>query len=533
MKRLITNWLAARAVADPDNTALVTDVERLTFRELRGRVDEVALSMARAGIRPGDRIGLRATGCRFVVCLHALSRIGAVAVPLNIRLTPSELRAQLDAVQAVGVLDNQHGTPSGAVSTLDAEPGSSTRMAWSGHDFLVDGVGLTRTASMNRAAMESRPLAGPVLLDRFNVDDLHSLIFTSGTTGWSKPVMLTHGNHWWNAMGSLLNLGSHPTDLWLDCLPLYHVGGLAIMLRSVIYGVPVVLHPGFDAEAVNLAIDRGDVTVVSLVPTMLHRVLDHRHHRPFPSSLRCILLGGGPTPGPLLEACLDIAAPIAPTYGMTETASQAATLGPNLVAAHPGSSGRALLGVEIAIVRGDDNTDPSEAGEIVLRGPAVSPGYWPPSIQHSAFGIQHSADGKSRPWFHTGDAGRLDDQGYLYIAGRCDDMIVTGGENVHPAEVESILTSNAQVVDAAVFGLPDAEWGQTVAAAVVLSDPNVDLDQIRQFCRDRLPRFRCPKTLLVMDSLPRTPSGKLLRRGLAEEVQRSKFNVQNPARIQR
>jgi O-succinylbenzoic acid--CoA ligase len=300
-----------------------------------------------------------------------------------------------------------------------------------------------------------------------------TVILTSGTTGEPKPVHLTEANHEASALASAWNLGVAPDDRWLCCLPLWHVGGLAIPIRSAIYGTTAVLHDGFDAGRVRASIESGEATLVSLVATMLRRLID-AGMSDWPA-LRVALVGGGPIPADLLEWAAASGFPLVPTYGMTETASQ-------VVTGH-----RPLLGVELRI---------GEGGEILVRGPMVAPG-------------AVDADG----WLHTGDRGHLDEHGALHVEGRLDDVIVTGGENVAAPEVEGVLLLHPAVADAAVVGRPDPEWGQAVTAYVVLSADASD-DELLVHCRERLAGFKVPKAIHRCDALPRNAAGKLVRRRL-------------------
>lgn len=300
-----------------------------------------------------------------------------------------------------------------------------------------------------------------------------TVIFTSGTTGRPKPVALTAANHEASAIASAWNLGVAPGDRWLCCLPLWHVGGLAILVRSAIYGTTAVLHDGFDAERVREELEGGGVTLVSLVSTMLRRLIDAGLSE-WPG-LRAALVGGGPVPHDLVAWAQEHGFPLIPTYGMTETASQ-------VVTGH-----RPLIGVELRI--GDD-------GEILVRGPMVAPG---------------AADGDG--WLHTGDRGSLGADGSLHVEGRIDDVIVTGGENVAAAEVEEVLLSHPAVTDAAVAGRADPEWGEAITAFVVLGAGVSDADLLAH-CRERLPGFKVPKTIERRAELPRNAAGKLLRHEL-------------------
>jgi O-succinylbenzoic acid--CoA ligase len=315
-----------------------------------------------------------------------------------------------------------------------------------------------------------------------------AIMHTSGTTSAPKPVELTAENFFANAAGSAIALGLDRHERWLAVMPLAHVGGLTILLRSAIYATTVVVHDGFDTQAVlaQLTDPGAGITLVSLVPTMLARLLDAGLENP--PTLRWALLGGGPIPPGLLTRADRAGVPVAPTYGMTEACSQIATFG------------RPLHGVELRL---------DAAGEISVRGSVVAPG---------ALG----ADG----WLATGDLGRLAPDGRLEIIGRRSETIVSGGENVAPAEVEAILLEHPDVADAGVFARPDADWGEAVCARVVLRDPRgaglvtasdaagTLVDDLRRFCRERLAGYKVPKTIEFASELPRTASGKLLRRQL-------------------
>jgi O-succinylbenzoic acid--CoA ligase len=326
------------------------------------------------------------------------------------------------------------------------------------------------------------PVAGaPAAAIDVAPDAVATLMYTSGTAAGPKPVALSYDNWQWNAIGSALALGLDAAERWLCPMPLAHVGGLSIQLRSAIYGTTVQLHNRFDVQAVLAALGDRErpVTLVSLVPTMLGRLLDAGLRDP--PALRWALLGGGPIAPALLKRARAAGVPVAASYGMTEACSQIAT------------AGFPLFGFEVRIA-GD--------GEVLVRGPAVA-------------AAALAEDG----WLHTGDLGALDDRGRLSIEGRKADTIVSGGENVAPVEVEAILLEHPAVADAAVLGRPDPEWGEAVVARVVLR-PGTTLaagsasEELRQHCASLLAPFKVPKTVELVDALPRGTTGKLLRREL-------------------
>ena len=305
------------------------------------------------------------------------------------------------------------------------------------------------------------------------------VMHTSGTASAPKPVPLSAANFLASALGSAAVLGLDLDERWLCPMPLTHVGGLSVPIRSAIYGTTAVLSGRFDADRVlaELMDAKRRITLVSLVPTMLSRLLDAGLERP--PTLRWALLGGGPLTPALLERAQRAGVPVAPTYGMTEACSQIATFG------------WPLPGVEVRLHGG--------GGEILVQGPIVSNAALAP-------------DG----WLHTGDLGEFDERGRLVITGRASDTIITGGENVSPVEVEHVLLAHPAVADAAVIGRPHPEWGEALVALIVRrGGARVDAEELRAHCRTRLAAFKVPKAVEVRNELPRSASGKLLRRELS------------------
>jgi o-succinylbenzoate---CoA ligase len=489
-------WLSLQARVLPSHPALVAGRARWSFCELDRLARRAARQLATLGGADGTRVALLLrNGAPFAILTHALAKLGAVMVPLNVRLAAPELAGQLGDARATVLIHDP------------ALAGLAEAAGWGLPDLRhvvmagPEGVlGAPAPIAETEVALQEHPSPSAV----------QGIVYTSATSGRPKGVLLTHGNHWWSAIGSALNLGHHRTDRWLACLPLYHVGGLAILWRSVVYGVPVVIHEAFDAEAVNGDIDRGEVTLVSLVSTMLQRLLDARGPRPCPPSLRCILLGGGPAPPALLEACVRRGVPVAPTYGLTEAASQVATLPPEDVPRMLGSVGKALLPTELRIARDDGGQAcAGEVGEILVRGPTVMRGY-DGRPDETARALR---DG----WLHTGDLGYVGGDGYLYVVDRREDLIISGGENVYPAEVEATLRGHPAVEDAGVVGLADPVWGQAVAAAVkARPGARTTEEEVKAYCAERLAAYKVPKRVWFVDALPRSTAGKLLRRSVRE-----------------
>lgn len=420
----VSSWLDRASAVHPGRAAVETPGGALTYAELA--------EASRVALPAGERVALALpAGLDFVVALHACLRSAAIAVPVDLRLGPEE-RARI----------HEHAT------------------------VIID-----------------RPLRGPAPGDRraadHDLDATAAVIHTSGTSGTPKAVELTYGNWLWSALGSATAIGLDPDERWLCTLPLAHVGGLSILIRSAIYGTTAVLHERFETEAVIRALLDDAITVVSLVPTTLARLLDAGLRSP--PALRCALIGGAPAPSALLARARDAGIVAVATYGLTEACSQVTTQIPG----DPGDdAGVALFCTRVRL----------EHGEIQVAGPTVAPG---------VAGVGG--------WLPTGDVGELVD-GRLRVTGRRSEMILTGGENVAPGEVEDVLCAHAAVAEAAVFGVEHPVWGEAVHAAVVLGPGSApDDDCLRAHCASRLAGFKVPKSFVYLDALPRTTSGKVVR----------------------
>jgi O-succinylbenzoic acid--CoA ligase len=499
------DWLAHRARVSPEATALVeaADGSEWSYAELDSAVEETAGRLAGLGVGEGDHLGvLMETRVAFVRLVHAAMRLGAVLVPLNARLAKPELSRQA-ATADLNLLVCERETEDGAVAV--AEDGMVVEEA--------PVVSVDPSEAESVARLDARDAADfhPA---EWSPEDPQAMLFTSGTTGDPKAVELTTGNSRASATASAFRLGVSPEDRWLLCLSMYHMGGLAIALRSALYGTTAVLQEtggGFDAEGTAAAIEEYGVTGVSLVPTMLRRMLDSAGE--LADSLRFVLLGGAPASEELIDRCEALDAPVHPTYGMTETASQIATARPAEAFEHRGTVGRPLLWTEVTVVGEDGTPVPAgEVGELVVSGPTVMRGYYgDPEATEDAFGEYG---------LHTGDVGYRDEAGRVWVLNRREDRIVTGGENVHPGEVVAVLRDHPKVRDAAVVGLDDDEWGERVAALVVPeSDAALSVEDVEAHCEGRLAGYKRPRTVGFAEELPRTASGTVEREAVRERLE--------------
>jgi o-succinylbenzoate---CoA ligase len=448
-------WLARAAATQPERTALETPGGDWSYARLHDAARFAAGELIKRGAGRGSRVAIALpAGLEFAQALHACLLLGAVAVPIDLRLAPGERDRIASGVEMV------------VEEPLGEGPVPSS----------LPGVG---THELDAAAV---------------------VIHTSGTTSAPRPVELSYGNFMWSAFGSAVALGLDRDERWLCTLPLSHVGGLSILLRSAIYATSAVVHERFEEDRVLQALEQQRVTLVSLVATTLARLLDAGLERP--PALRAALTGGGPVPAALLRRARTAGVPVSLTYGLTESCSQATTT-PVAEVEEQGVGGALGEGTDVQPNAGPPlfctRVQIAGDGEILLAGPTVA-------------AAALAADG----WLHTGDLGELDDRGRLRVTGRKADTIVSGGENVAPVEVEAVLEAHPQVLEAAVLGRSDPQWGEAVTAIVVARvGAAPEPEELRAHCARALAPYKVPKrVVLSAEPLPRTRSGKLLRREL-------------------
>ncbi|MFJ2201431.1 o-succinylbenzoate--CoA ligase [Streptomyces violaceusniger] len=483
------SWPARRARKTPHRTALIHGERSTDYRTLHICTTRLAHALRARGIGRGDRVAhLGPNHPAYLETLFAAGLLGAVFVPLNTRLAAPEIAYQLADSGAKALI---HGPAhAGLVAALPT--GTEVRTHLEIGDAYEQAL----------AAASAEPIDEPV-----TADDTCVIMYTSGTTGRPKGAMLTHANVIWNAVNVLVDHDLFADERALVSAPLFHTAGLnMITLPVLLKGGTCVLVAAFDPETTLDLIERHRITFMFGVPTMFGQMARHpRWADADLSSLRILTCGGSPVPTPLIAAYQKRGLTFLQGYGMTEAAPGALFLDAEHAAGKAGSAGVPHFFSDVRVVRpGLTPVDTGETGEVVVRGPHVMSGYWGlPEETEAAF-----ADG----WFRSGDAARVDEDGYVYIVDRIKDMIISGGENIYPAEIEDLLLTHPGIAECAVIGVPDDTWGE-VPRAVVVPAAGTELDpgEVLASLSGRLAKYKIPKSVVIADELPRTASGKLLK----------------------
>ena len=501
------DWIEGFEAHGPSRVALEFGEERMDYAELSAASRAARDALSLVGIQQGDLVAVLAPpSLAGVALIHGMLQSGIVLLPLNARLSERELLLALQASGARALVGD-------GLAKADLAERDQRLARAAGCRLFALGPGRQSAFSMTEIAAEpaGRSEEWKGFRARRRAEGAALVLRTSGTSGTPKGAVIGFSQLMASAEGSARLLGSEGDDRWLLCMPLFHIGGLSILIRAALAGATVVLHERFDAERVARSIDQGGITCVSFVATMLAQVIEARGDQRSPEALRLVLLGGGPASEALLRRGLERGYPLAPTYGLTEAASQVATRPPSVQQMEGGflSGGlEPLAGVSLRIVDDAGNAvPPGVEGAIEVSGPVVMTGYLddPEATEAALVG----------GWLRTGDVGVLDEAGRLRVLDRRSDLILSGGENVYPAEIESVLLEHEDVVEAGVCGLPDDVFGARPAAWLVLRDgASLDVEEMRAFCRARLASYKCPRDFEERESLPRTPTGKLIRRAL-------------------
>lgn len=499
----IGDWPTKRAMLSPEATSIISDDGRTyTYDDFDRRVNRLASALPAVGVNHGERIAvLFPNNPEFLEVLFAAARIGAIMVPLNYRLAPPELAYILNDCGATALAY----TPEFAVQTEELKS-----MVESVKTFIRVGEGAGEDEIDYEKWVSQYPDTRPGVRKEVILDNPHVIMYTSGTTGRPKGAVLTQGNTSWNAINAVLAYGLSHKDTSLVSTPLYHIGGLSAGATPAIFsGGKVVLNRVFQPDRTLRMIESHRTTIMFGIPTMFHMMSSSELFDSIDfSSVRFLIAGGAPCPVSLIEKYLAKGVTFNQGYGLTEAAPGVTALSNEDALRKRGSAGKPLFFVDIDIVDEDKMEVPQgEIGEIVIKGPNVFKGYWNMPEETEQV-IRYG-------WLHTGDLGYLDNEGYLYVTDRKGDMIISGGENIYPVEVENVLGTHPKVEEVAVVGMPDEKWGEAPLAIVVKkTEEDLAEDELVEFCRDKLARFKTPKKVVFIDSLPRNSAGKVLKRKL-------------------
>ena len=500
-------FLSKRALLNPNREAYVEGdgSRRFTFEQLNARCNRLASAFRTTGVTKGERIAfLLMNSVEFMEAYFAAAKIGAVVVPLNWRLVPDELEFILKDSGATRIIFGDEFMQT--VTELHSRGDKTDLHHW----LQVQGDEPLAPFAEDYQAFQDgggdvEPEIGAV------GDDLLYIMYTSGTTGLPKGVVHSHNTSIWAVLTVAATTYFHDEDRFLSPLPMFHVGALLPLTLNVYRAATSIVMREFDPKRAWELIQDEKVNSGLAVPAMLNFMLQVPDFEKYDtSSLRWILSGAAPVPVALMERYADIGIEIHQIYGLTETCGPACVIDAENALKKVGSTGKAFFHTDVRLVRPDgSDCDPGEAGEIIVRSPHVMLEYW----NRPDATAETIVDG----WLHTGDVAVKDEDGFIYIQDRIKDMIISGGENVYPAEIEGVLVKHPDIVEAAVIGQPSERWGESPFAIIVRKNESLTSDQVLAFCNDKLARFKQPARVEFIDVIPRNPSGKILKRVLREQ----------------
>jgi len=513
-----TEFLGITAAICPEKTAIVFEDKRFTFAQLNERANRLGHALQDIGVARGDRVSTLMVNChQCIETYFACAKIGAVLVPLNYRAKGNELTYMLNTADAVAVIIGDR--------YLELVDSFKTNLTTVKHYISADHPApgkLDYAALLNNASPDD-------IFTEIADDDMTILMYTAGTTGFPKGVMLTHQSFSIYVLQNVTPPDPETEEKNILTVPLYHIAGIQAMMAAVYGGRTLVIERQFDAVEWMELVQQEKVSRAMMVPTMLKLLIENPRFKEFDlSSLKVITYGAAPMPLEVIKKAIQVFPKVSfiNAFGQTETASTITALNPEdhvITGATEAerekklrrlsSIGKPMADVEMKIVDEQGNELPhGQTGEIVARGPRVMSGYW-----KDAEKTKKTIDKDG--WVHTGDIGYRDEDGYFFLAGRATDMIIRGGENISPEELENVLHSHPKISEAAVIGVPDAEWGEVPKAICVLRPGNEDCTpaEIMEYCREKLASYKRPRAVIFVKELPRNPVGKVLKRTLREQ----------------
>ena len=507
MRNNIGSMLQKRAYLSPEQEGYVgvDDGLRFSYRELNQRCNRTADVLAGLGVGKGDRVALLLmNGVEFVESFFAIAKLGAVVVPLNWRLVADELAFILDDSGATVLLFDTEFAETVADLAERGQDATAVR-----HWIQVGSQDCSKFArsyaDLVAAASDEEPEIGAA-----DDDELY-IMYTSGTTGLPKGAVHTHSTVTWACVTINVTAESRMADRYLVALPLFHVGALTPFTSNVHRGVTNLVMRSFDPVRVWDLVETEKLDAMLAVPAMLNVMFQVPNRDTVDrSSLRWIMSGAAPVPAAMIQAYFDIGVPIHQVYGLTETCGPACLLTADDAVRKIGSTGKPFFHTDVRVVdeKGAD-VAAGEVGEVLIRGKHLMKEYWNRA--------EATAEAIRDGWLHSGDLASIDEEGFIYIQDRKKDMIISGGENIYPAEIENVLLSHPGIGDAAVIGVPSQRWGESPLAVIVRSDTALEASAVLEHCRGKLARFKEPRGVEFVDEIPRNPSGKILKRVLREQ----------------
>lgn len=494
----IGSWIEKHSDRHKNKIAIVSDDKRITYAELNSRINSLANKLIQIGIKKGDRINVLLLNTNEILeTMFACAKIGAIFVPMNIRLSVKEIHYIVnDSDGKVFIYDEK------LIETAEGLKKNNNKIKY----FIKVGH-LVKSHDINYEEFISDSInQNPNI--KTSLEDTHMIMYTSGTTGNPKGVMLTQGNTQWNAINAINALPILENDITLTVAPIFHIGGMNSFTTPTLYkGGTVVLMDKFNPENVLRMIEKEKVTTLFLVAAMWIAITQCPNISQFNlTTLRLNLSGGAPCPITVIEFFQKRKIPFFEGLGATEAAAYITVLDSKYSHNKNGSVGKTLIHSEIKILDSFGNKVlQGDVGELVVKGPNIMEGYWK--------NPKETKESLKNGWYHTGDLAKIDSEGFIYIVDRKTEMIITGGENVYPIEVVQVLYNHPNVSEVAVVGIPDEKWGESIKAYIVLKNSNtiLTLDDIQEFCKDKLARFKIPKSIENIEKLPRNATGKILR----------------------
>jgi acyl-CoA synthetase (AMP-forming)/AMP-acid ligase II len=507
MQNNIGLFLTKRAMLSPNLEAYVdssSDV-RLTFTQLNDRTNQLANGLLGSGVTKGERIGLLLmNSAEFMEAYFALAKIGAVVVPLNWRLVPDELEFILKDSGTTRLIFGEEFMDT--VADLQSRGEKTDVQQWLQVEGAQEVAFFAESyEALRDAGSDAEPAVGAA------GEDMLYIMYTSGTTGLPKGVVHSHDTSVWGCITINATAYFHENDRYLACLPMFHVGALTPLTLNVYRGATSVVMRTFDPVRAWELIQDERISSGLAVPAMLNFMLQVGDVGRFDfSSLRWIMSGAAPVPVSLIETYAEMGIEIHQIYGLTESCGPACLIDADNALAKVGSTGKAFFHTNIKLVNeAGDQCATGEAGEVLVGGPHVMVEYW----NRPEATAETIVDG----WLHTGDVAVMDEDGFVFIQDRIKDMIISGGENVYPAEIEEVLAAHPGILEAAVIGQLSEKWGESPLAIVVKGDDSLTEAQVLEFCRGKLAGYKQPKAVVFTDVVPRNPSGKILKRVLREQ----------------